>query len=86
MCLAVVGVSGGAVAGIIIGSLVAVLLVMVLAYFLLKNRQSKALLDDPGLPPTTGFDNVLYTPSLEEVQAPKQLATPEAKPEPTSDA
>ena len=52
-CDIVAGLSGGAIAGVIVGVLVAVILVLVLGYFLIKNRQAKAPLDEPGLPATT---------------------------------
>ncbi|XP_038058604.1 lymphocyte antigen 75-like [Patiria miniata] len=75
------GLGGGAIAGIVIGVLVVLLLALGAGYFLMKNRHAKPL-DDPGLPPTTGFDNVLYTPSLDEVKT-KDIDT---KPESMSDA
>ncbi|XP_022088561.1 lymphocyte antigen 75-like [Acanthaster planci] len=62
------GLSGGAIAGIIIGVLLLVILVLGIGYFFMKNRQPKGLIEDPGLPSSTSFDNVLYTPSLEEVK------------------
>ncbi|XP_071789139.1 uncharacterized protein [Asterias amurensis] len=61
------GLGVGAIIGIVVAVLVIILLI-VIVYLALKTRQTKSLLTDPGLPPTLGFDNVLYTPSSEEVK------------------
>ena len=59
------GLGGGAIAAIILSILVATVFIMGVAYFLVKNRQSKAPTDAE---PKLGFDNVLYTPSADDAQ------------------
>ncbi|XP_022088435.1 uncharacterized protein LOC110978072 [Acanthaster planci] len=62
------GLGGGAIAGIVIGTLAAVVLLLGLGYFLLKHRQVALKAPDFGNATTTGFDNAVYSPSDDDVR------------------